>query len=53
MGHIIPNLSIASLFGIRSLTDAGCKVSFDRDRCTIQYDGKIILSGVKDPAMDL
>ncbi len=53
MGHIIPNLSIASLFGIWALTDAGCKVTFDRERCTVQYNGKIILSGWKDPATDL
>jgi hypothetical protein len=53
MGHIIPDLSIASLFGIRALTDAGCNVTFDRERCTVQYNGKIILSGGKDPAMNL
>jgi hypothetical protein len=27
-GHIIPDLSIALLFGIRVLTEAGCKVTF-------------------------
>ncbi len=47
MGHIIPNLSIASLFGIRALTDAGCKVTFDRERCTVQYNSNIFLSGGK------
>ena len=53
MGHNIPGLSIASLFDIRALTDAGCNVTFDRERCTVQYNGKIILSGGKDPATDL
>ncbi len=53
MGHITPNLSIVSLLGIRALTDAGCNITFDRERCTVRYNGKTILSGGKDPAMDL
>jgi hypothetical protein len=53
MGHIIPSLSISSLFGIRALTDAGCNVTFDHEKCTVRYNGKTILSGGKDPATDL
>jgi hypothetical protein len=34
-GHIIPELSIASLFGIRVLTDVGCIVTFDIDKCVV------------------
>jgi hypothetical protein len=34
-GLIIPDLSIAYLFGIRVLTDAGCKVTFDHEWCTV------------------
>jgi hypothetical protein len=34
-GHIIPDLSIALLFGIRVLTEAGCKVTFNKDKCTV------------------
>jgi hypothetical protein len=41
-GHIIPSLSIASLFGIHALTDAGCNVTFDREKCTVRYNGKTI-----------
>jgi hypothetical protein len=52
-GYIIPNLSTASLFGIEALTDARCTVTFDHERCTIQYNGKIILHGGKDLATDL
>jgi hypothetical protein len=52
-GHIIPNLSIASLFGIRVLTDTGCTVTFDKEHCTVQYNGNIIFSGNKDPSTDL
>ena len=34
-GHIIPNLSIASLFGIRVLTEAGCNVTFTKGECVV------------------
>ncbi len=51
--HIIPDLLIASLFGICILTDAGCTVTFDKNRCIVQYNGTIILNGAKDPATDL
>jgi hypothetical protein len=52
-GNIIPNLSITSLFGIRALTDAGCYVAFDSEKCTVRYNGKTIISGGKDLATDL
>jgi hypothetical protein len=52
-GHIIPNLSIASLFGIRILMEAGCDVTFTKGDCIIKYNGKIILRGEKDPSTDL
>ena len=38
-GHIIPELSIASLFGIRVLTDVGCIVTFDIDKCVVTFNG--------------
>jgi hypothetical protein len=53
MGHIIPDLSIASLFGVQVLTEVGCNVTFDKHQCTVRYNGKIILSGDKDPSTDL
>jgi hypothetical protein len=34
-GHIIPELSVASLFGIHVLTAARCKVRFDNLNCTV------------------
>jgi hypothetical protein len=52
-GHIIPDLSIASLFGIRVLTESGCTVTFDKTNCIVRYNGAIILRGAKDPATDL
>jgi hypothetical protein len=52
-GHIVPLLAIASLFGIRVLCKAGCKVVFDDDKCDVMYQGKLILRGYKDPSTDL
>jgi hypothetical protein len=37
-GHIIPELSVASLFGIRVLTDVGCTVTFDVDKCVVYFN---------------
>ena len=42
--HIIPDLSIASLFGIRVLMEAGCAVTFDKTKCIVRYNGTIILN---------
>jgi hypothetical protein len=53
IGHIIPELSIASLFGICVLTEAGCTVKFDNKEWEVRYNGKIILISMKDPTMDL
>ncbi len=53
VGQIVPELSIASLFGIRVLTEAGCTVKFDIDKCVVKYNGKIILIDMKDPTTDL
>ncbi len=52
-GHIISNLSIASLFDICVLMEAGCMVTFDKTTCMVWYNGAIISSGTKDPATDL
>jgi hypothetical protein len=53
IGHIVPKLSIASLFGIRVLTEVGCTVKFDDKKCVVRYNGKIILIGMKDLTTDL
>jgi hypothetical protein len=36
MGHNIPELSIASLFGIHVLTEAGCRVKVDNKKCYLK-----------------
>ncbi len=48
-GHIIPDLSIALLFGIRVLTEAGCEVTFTHNECVVCYNNKIIFWDEKDP----
>jgi hypothetical protein len=53
VGHIVPELSIASLFGIRVLTEAGCTVKFDNKKFVVKNNDKTILVGLKDPATDL
>jgi hypothetical protein len=52
-GHIIPDLSITSLFGIQILMEVGCDVTFTKGDCIVTYNGKIILHGEKDPLTDL
>jgi hypothetical protein len=52
-GHIIPDLSIALLFGIRVYTDVGYTVVFNKDECVIYFKGSEILWGHKDPTTNL
>jgi hypothetical protein len=52
-GHIMPDMTTASLFGIRILCKAGCKVIFDDEKCQVFYNNTDILLGFKDPASDL
>jgi hypothetical protein len=53
VGHIVPNLAIASLFSIHPLCNAGCIVAFDKDKCDIWYDDKIILTELWNMSTDL
>ena len=53
LGHIVPGLAVASLVGIRPLCKAGCKVTFDNEKCDVMYNGDVILRGFKDPSTDL
>jgi hypothetical protein len=53
VGHIVALLSIASLIGIRPLCKVGCTVMIDNEKCEMFYNGKVILTGLKDPPMDL
>jgi hypothetical protein len=44
-GHIVPNLAIASLFGIRVLCKAGCKVVFDDNKCNVYFNSLSAMDG--------
>ena len=52
-GHVIPDLAMASLFGIRPLCNAGCVVIFHKDRVEVQSRGKVILIGPRNLCTDL
>jgi hypothetical protein len=53
IGHIVPGIKVALFFGIRVLCKAGCTVTFDDEKCVVEYNNKIILRGYKDPSTDL
>jgi hypothetical protein len=52
-GHIVPDLQVVSLLGIRILCKAGCIVVFSNTACYVMYKGNAILTGSKDPSTDL
>ncbi len=52
-GSIAPNLTVASLVGIRILCKMGCTVVFTDTVCYVSYKGTVILTRYKDPSMDL
>jgi hypothetical protein len=52
-GDIIPHLAIALLIGIRPLCNAGCTVTFDKDKCNVVFNGKVILHGFDDLPINL
>ncbi len=52
-GHSVPSLAIASLMCICPLCKAGCIVVFDKDKCDVMFNGKVILPGYKEPTTNL
>ena len=52
-GHVVPDLTVALLIGIRVLCKAGCVVIFTDMACHVMYGFKVILRGYKDPSTDL
>jgi hypothetical protein len=52
-GHIVPHLIVASLMGIRPLCNAGCIVTFDRDKCDVIYNRNVLFRGYKDESTNL
>jgi hypothetical protein len=53
IGHIVPDMKMASLLSIHILCKAGCKVIFDDEKCQVNFNGNTILTGYKDPAGNL
>jgi hypothetical protein len=53
IGHIVPEMKMASLLGICILCKAGCEVIFDDEKCRVNFRGNTILMGYKDPASNL
>jgi hypothetical protein len=52
MGHIVPDLALALLVGIRPICKVGCRVIFDKDKCDVEFEGKVILRRYKDLSTD-
>jgi hypothetical protein len=52
-GHIVLDLALALLIGIRPLCKVGCHVIFDNHKCEVEYKGNVILKGYKDPSIKL
>ena len=52
-GHIMPDLTVALLVGIRILCKLGCTLLFTDTACYVRYQENFILTGYKDPSMDL
>ena len=52
-GHIVPNLTVASLIGIRILCKVGRIVVFTDVACYVMYNGEVISTGHKEPSTDL
>ena len=49
----MPDMTTVSLFGIRILCKAGCKVLCDSNKCQVIYNSKVFLAGYKDPISNL
>jgi hypothetical protein len=53
IGHIVSDMKMASLLGIRILCKAGCEVIFDDEKCQVNFKGSTILMRYEDPASNL
>jgi hypothetical protein len=42
-GHVVPHLAIASPIRLRPICNAGCTVTFDKNKCNVIYNGNVIL----------
>ena len=47
--HVVPGISHTSLLYIKMLCNTVCKVSYDKDKCLILYNNKILWQGTREP----
>jgi hypothetical protein len=53
MEHIVTHLTVALLIGIQQLCNARCTVVFDKDKCDMLLNRKVIIFRYKDVSTDL
>ena len=51
--HIVPGLSHTSLISVKSLCDEGCIVTYNKSNCNIEYEGRLVWQGVREPSTGL
>ena len=47
LAHIVPGLAHAYLISISALLDAGFKVQYDENICSVYYNNKLVWKGSK------
>ena len=52
-GHIVPGLAHTSLVSISVLCDAGCRVEYDEGQCRVNYRGRTVWHGGREPSTKL
>jgi hypothetical protein len=53
IAHIVPGLQHTSLISIKVLCDAGCKVSYDDEKCKVYFRNKLVWHGGREPTTQL
>ena len=48
--HVVPGLSCTSLLYINILWNAGCKISYDKEKCLICFKNRIVCQGTREPS---
>ena len=51
--HIVPGLAHTSLVSIKTLCEAGCKVSYDEDEVRVYFKQTIVWTGKREPTTGL
>jgi hypothetical protein len=51
--HIVPGLAHASLVSIKTLCDAGCRVTYDDENCRVYFNQTMVWIGHREPTTGL